>query len=66
MISAQEKSNMILKAIIEVAINPANSLPGGLGEQSPSNLNLKKLAEELCDAFEVVSKREASWQQGQQ
>lgn len=66
MINAQEKSNMILKAIIDVATNSANLLPGGLGDPSPKTTDLKDFAENLCDAFDVVSKREASWQQGQQ
>jgi hypothetical protein len=63
MISAQEKSSMILKAIIEIATNSANSLPGGLGDPAPKTPDLKDLAEKLCDAFDVVSKRESAWQQ---
>jgi hypothetical protein len=55
----------IYDAIIEVATNSANALPGGLGEPL-RRPNLKALAEDLCDAFEVINRRAASWQQDQQ
>lgn len=49
----EEKTLMICNAIIEVAKSGANALPGGLGSPNPPRVDLKALAQDLCEAFAV-------------
>lgn len=59
---------LIYKTVADFAANRGNSLSAlstGLGEQSNTN-SIVNFAKELCDAFELIEKREAPSQQVEQ
>ena len=58
-------ANKIYDALIEVAISSLNQIPPLGSTQAPAP-DLLTIATNLCDAFEIVANREASWIQSQQ
>lgn len=65
-IMKENTAQLIYKAVIEVATSATNTLPGSLGNPTPPHVDLKKLATDLCDAFEVIDSRVASCKPDQQ
>ena len=53
-------------ALVDVATSSVNTLPGPLGSPNAPTVDLVALAKNLCDAFEYVTTREASWTPHQQ
>ncbi len=62
----ENSAKLIYDTVIEVATSAVNTLPGSLGNPTPPHIDLKKLATDLCDAFEIIDARASSKQQNQQ